>query len=231
MPNTPIDDKRFSDREVREILKKAVEDASPGALVKRDGLTLSELKAIGKEVGIDPARLDAAARTVASRDVRRWSRILGVPAPISIEQKVQGEFTAEDTPEVLALIRRTMGRHGEADQVGGSLEWSAKGETGGRYVTVSSKGGTTTVSGSANLSNLALVTYVPAGLAGLFATIMGAIQFSEGGGLVGLVAGLAVLPILYSLLRAILSRITKSESAKLEQVVDELARLAEKSVE
>ena len=47
MPDTPIDERKFTDREVHEILKKAVARAPSQALVQREGLSLAELKAIG----------------------------------------------------------------------------------------------------------------------------------------------------------------------------------------
>ena len=62
MADTPIDERKFTDREVREILKKAVERGPSGALAKSEGLSLTELKSIGEEVGIEPARLEDAAR-------------------------------------------------------------------------------------------------------------------------------------------------------------------------
>ncbi len=55
MTDTPIDERRFTDREVHEILKKAVEKAPSRALATSEGMSLTELKAIGAEVGIDPS--------------------------------------------------------------------------------------------------------------------------------------------------------------------------------
>ena len=44
MADTPIDERRFTDREVREILKRAVQRGPSGALVKSEGLSLAELE-------------------------------------------------------------------------------------------------------------------------------------------------------------------------------------------
>ncbi|MGW8265496.1 MAG: hypothetical protein ACWGSQ_03960 [Longimicrobiales bacterium] len=225
MADAPIDERRFTDDEVREILKKAVEKAPSRALARRDGLSLAELKAIGGEVGIDPARMEEAARAVALRKGQRTNRILGAPTVLTFERKVPGEFNPEDTPEILSLIRRTMGRQGEVDEIHGSLEWTAKGDSGERYVTLSSRDGTTTISGSANLSNAAILTYLPAGMMGLITSLVGLIKFVQDGSQIGLVVCLAVLPTLYPILRTILRMISGSEAARLEEVVDELARL------
>lgn len=230
MPDTPIDERRFSDEEIREILKKAVEKkATSTSLVKSEGLSLAELKVIGEEVGIDPLRLDDAARAVALGKINRPSSILGGPTVLSFERKVEGVFDSEDTSEVLSVIRRTMGLQGEADEVHGSLEWSAKTDLGERYVTLSARDDKTTIFGSSNLTNAAVLTYLPVGVMGLITTFAGLARFVKSGSEVALIVGLAAIPILYPILRGIFSKITRSESVKLQKVVDDLARLAEGS--
>ena len=229
MADTPIDERKFTDQEVREILKKAVERGPSGALVKSEGLSLAELKTIGEEVGIEPARLEDAARAVALGAGNRGSRILGGPTVLNFERKVEREFDPEDTHQVLSLIRRTMGQQGEVSEIHGALEWSAKGEMGERYVTLSPRDGTTAVHSSSNLSNAAILTYLPTGLIGFFASIAGLAKFAKSGSEVGLILFFAIIPILYPILRTIFSKISRSESAKLQQVVDELARLTEGS--
>ena len=231
MVELPIEERKFTDEEVRKILKKAVERAPSRALAKTEGLSLAELKSIGEEVGIDPDRLEAAARAVALVGGNRPDRILGGPTVLNFERKVEGQFDPEDTPEVLALIRRTMGQQGEVNEIYGSLEWRAKGDSGERYVTLSSRNGATTICGSANLTNAAVLTYLPAGIIGFIASVVGLIKFVQDGSLAALVVCLTVLPILYPILRTIMSKISGSESAKLQQVVDELARLTAHSLD
>ena len=227
MTETPLDDRRFSDQEIREILRMAVEKAPSRALRKREdeGLTLAELKAIAGEVGIDPTRVEDAARSVAMGGTGRAYSVLGGPTVLNFERRIDGEVDFQETPEILALIRRIMGRQGEVSEIHGSLEWTAKGDIGDRYVTLTSRDGNTTVTGSANLTNAAIVTYLPAGLVGLITSLIGLIKFVQDGSQVALVIGLAVLPILYPLLRSIFRRVSRSETQKLQQVVDQLARL------
>jgi hypothetical protein len=229
MVDTPIDERKFTDREVREILKKAVEKAPSRALAKSEGLSLAELKSIGGEVGIDPARLEDAARSLILGGGNRPNQILGGPTVLNFERKIEGEFDPNDTPEILSVIRRTMGQQGEVDEIHGSLEWSAKGDSGERYVTLSSRDGTTTICSSANLANAAALTYLVPGIMGFITSLAGFIKFVQDGSQVGLILFLAVLPILYPIVRTIFSKISASESAKLQKVVDELARLTEGS--
>ena len=229
MAETPIDERRFTDEEVREILKKAVEKAPSRALVKREGLSLAELKTIGEEVGIDPARLEDAARAVAVGDRNRPNRILGAPTVLNFERKVEGEFDPVDTPEILSLVRRTMGTQGEVDEIHGSLEWRAKGDSGERYVTLTPRDGTTTISSSANLTNAAVLTFLPPGIIGLLGTVIGFGTAVNDGSVLGLVFGLGIFPTLYTILRTVFRKISASEAAKLNQVVNDLARLTEGS--
>lgn len=231
MADTPLDERRFTDREIREILKKAVEKAPSRALVKSEGLSLAELKAIGEEVGIDPARLEDAARAVTLGSENRPNRFLGGPTVLTYERKVEGEYEPDDTPEILSLIRRTMGQQGELDEIHGSLEWTAKGESGERYVTLSSRDGATTITGSANLTNTAILTYLPTGAMGVITSTVGLIKFVQDGSQIGLIVCLAVLPVLYSVLRTVMSKVTGRESVKLQRVLDDLARLMERSDE
>jgi hypothetical protein len=227
MADTPMDERRFSDREVREILKKAVEKAPSRALTNREGLSLAELKAIGEEVGIDPARVEDAARAVAGVGERRSSSLLGGPTILNFQRRVKGGFGEEDTPEVLSVIRRTTGLQGETDEIHGSLEWKAEGDAGGRYVTLTPRDGHTTITASANLTNTAILTYLPAGTIGLITAVVGFIKFAQDGSQMGLIVGLAILPVLYGILRTIMSRVSRSEANKLQRVVEELALLAE----
>ena len=220
-----MDDRRFTDREVREILKRAVEKSPSRALAKGDGVSLAELKAIGAEVGIDAGRLEEAARSVALDHGNRTNAFLGGPSSISFERTVPGELTPEDTPEVLATIRRTMRQQGEAEVIHGSLEWNAKGEIGSRHVTLSSKDGTTTISGATNLTNLAIVTYLPASILGVALTVAGLVTFEEGGTGLGLGLFFGTLPVLYGIMRTIFSKVSGAEARKLEQAVEDVARL------
>ena len=229
MAETPIDERKFSDEEVREILKKAVEKAPSRALAKSEGLSLGELKTIGEEVGIDPSRLEDAARAIALGDKNQPNKILGGPTVLNFERKVEGEFDPDDAPEILSVIRRTMSEQGKVEEIRGSLEWSAKGDASARYVTLSSREGTTTIQGSSNLSGVAVLTYLVPGFMGFLPTLIGLIKFLKDGSLLGLVLCLTVLPILYPILRTIFKKVSGAESAKFQQVVDELAQLTEGS--
>ena len=230
MADTPFDERKFTDQEVHEILKRAVDNRpSSTALTRTEGLSLSELQVIGAEVGIDPQRLEEAARGL-TLGTRSWiNPLIGAETVLNYERTAEGEFSPDHTHEILSLIRRVMGRHGEVADVRGSMEWSVKSETGERHVTVSPRNGSTTIHSSANLTSGAIGTFVPAGIMGLIASIVGVVTWGETGNPLGLVAAATVLPTFYAIVRTVLKRVSRTESAKLHQVVDELVRLMDRS--
>ena len=96
-----------------------------------------------------------------------------------------------------------------------------------RLVSVSSTGGRTTVEGSANLRQTAVGTYVSGGLVastigfiGIAASVAGPTPHAG-----GLALSVGFLAAAYGGLRAILRKLSNTESAKLERVVHELADL------
>jgi hypothetical protein len=223
----PIEERRFTDREVREILKRAVENGSANARVTSRGVSLAELKTIGTEVGIDPARLEEAARAVTQGSAPGSNPIAGIPTFVHYERTVDAELDATQTAAIVSLIRRVMGVHGEASLVSGMVEWRTKGGSVERLVSVSSNGGKTTIEGSINLRQAAVGTLISGGIAGSIVTFMG-ISASVGSptlNVAGVLLSFGFLAAVSVGLRARIKRVLKSESAKLEQVVHELAQL------
>jgi hypothetical protein len=228
-----FDDVRFSEEQVREILEDALAPESSGSLSATDGVSLAELKTIGEEVGIDPRRVESAARALARRGTtapattKTGRGLLGGPAVLSVERTVTGDYTPEADPEILAAIRGSFGTKGDPDQgVFGALEWGSTSETRARYVTVSSRGGETTVRGSVNLTGLRTIMYVPVTVIGGFLSVVGFTQAADAAIAVGMVFFTVLVPTLLLILRMVLNRVSDSEAAKLESVVDEVARIA-----
>ena len=229
MSDTPLDERRFSDREVREILEKAVKRTSSDStsLTTGDGLSLTDLKAIGKEVGIAPERLEEAARSVSEVGANPPNRILGGPTVVHFDRKLTSEFDPEETPELLSLVRRSMGDKGEVDEIRNSVEWRSTSELVTRYVTVTRKNGGTTIEGSSNLSGAAVITFVPGSILGLMVTAIAATQASEANSMPATIALLFLLPVLFVILRTIYSKVSDNETRKLQATVDDVARWVE----
>lgn len=224
----PIHLRKFTEGEVREILKRAADEELPGGVPGSEGLSLVELKAIAQEVGIDPARLEDVARAVAQNQEPGLNPIAGTPTLLRYERVVDGELDLTRQAPILSVIRRATGHHGEVAEVGGSLEWRTRGGSVERLVSISSNAGRTTIEGSANLRQAVVGTYLSLGTV---ATVLGFLGIAASVSDVnlnigGLVLSAGFLAAAYAGLRAMVKKVHRSESAQLERAVNELAELA-----
>ena len=219
-------ERRFSDEEVALIIQRAAE-GGPGEIRGRaDGTSLAELKSIGAEVGIDPARIEAAAHALVQVPEAPASPLLGAPTTVDYEVRVPGEIPPESTPEAIAVIRRITGMPGKVSELHGTTEWRADGDMGSRWVTVSSRDGHTTVRASARLGQGAAISFIPTALAA-FASLFPVLNAaSADGDMMSLVLIPLVLAV-YLATRGLWSRHARKEARQLRQVVEELGWLAE----
>jgi len=136
-----VTERRYNEDEVALILRNAVDAGTedvPAAASK--GLSLSELKEIGAEVGIDAARLEAAATALDRRDVTQTGTVLRIPATMQLERVVGVRLEKDQLPRLLDVIRQELARQGIVEEVLGGFEWKARGGMGGRYVSIRPEG-------------------------------------------------------------------------------------------
>ena len=222
----PSAERKYSEQEVEEILEKAVEGDPAKALAGLDGMSLTELKAIGAEVGIEPERIESAARSLVRPPAFEANPLVGGPTAFDYEVRVPGEIPQGRLSEVVALIRRITGKPGTLSELHGTLEWHADGDMGSRWVTVSPNEGHTTIRASARLGQGALLSLIPTAIAGATALIPVLNAPSADGNPLALVLIPGVLA-LYLATRGLWSRHARKEANRLHQVVEELSLLAE----
>lgn len=220
-------ERKYDDREVGEILRKAMHPEPTKALQRRDGLSLVELKSIAAEVGIDPERVEQAALTLVSARGSAVNPVLGGPTHIEFEARVPGEIRPSDTPEVLALVRRATGHQGEVNEVHGTLEWSANTDMGSRLVTVSPGDGHSTIRAMARLGQGAILAYLPSAIGSIITIIASLKTFFDSGNPLALILMPLIFAVLYIIPRALWSRAARKESENLQRVVEQIGRLAE----
>ena len=118
-------ERQFSEREVSEIIQQAtalqLEVAEP-----QNGATLEQIQRATSELGISPEHVRRAALQIESRNNGNGFQFFGVPLNIQISLIADGVLTAEDSTELIRLIRSRTGFVGSAKQVGALLEWSSK---------------------------------------------------------------------------------------------------------
>ncbi len=227
MAEIPLDERQFTEDEVQEILKQAAESGPSDQLAGKQGLSLAELRVIASEVGIDPAELEQAARTVAKKDRPRKHGILGAPTVLRVEREAKGTLDQTRAAEIVSVIRRTMGQKGVVSDVAGSLEWSANQGTGDCFVSVSSRDDTIAIEGSANLTSKARTIYGVGAATAVSTATLGIIL--DEASLIGLVVAGAFVIASHLGLRAIVRKLFRDKSAKLRLVVDEVAQLTEQT--
>jgi hypothetical protein len=135
--------RRYTDREVRLILKSAVElqqRAADGA-EPSGGLSLSELEQVAAEVGIDPTVVRRAAATLDARgDDDAGSRFLGGPTEILVERIVDRPLDDGDFEGLLGVVRGQSRHLGEASTVGRLFGWRGRLDGAKAEVSVSPAG-------------------------------------------------------------------------------------------
>lgn len=184
--------RRFADDEVRRILHNAAElqESSPSAHADSGrGLTLSELRQIAEEAGIDPRFVDIAANSEALPANEAEARWAGAPMNWHLTQSVDVSLEDADFERVLLAIRSVMREQGDLAEVFGRMEWSYNDGVGPVIVGVSSRDGTTEIDVTASRSGEAGLYY---GLMVPFGGIFGGAVLSS---LLGM-KGVAALPLI-----------------------------------
>ncbi len=129
----------FDDVEVQRILKRASEQQQASErreLARGAGTSLSSLREIAEEVGIEPRFVDAAAREVAlRRDHRPAKEFMGVPDELRIQRVLPDKVDDDEWIRIVDDLRATFGTAGHVSHYGRVREWQsgASSTSGGDY--------------------------------------------------------------------------------------------------
>jgi serine/threonine protein kinase len=146
LQEAPKRSKKYRDREVREIIKRASE-LELSRETEEGALSIGGMERVAAEAGIPPSRVQSAARDLttpsgatppAQTQTSPWSWFLGRRAKIRIERVVEGEVADDEYPVLVDEIRTTLGIIGMVSAFGRSLTWSTapQGQGGGRSVQI-----------------------------------------------------------------------------------------------
>jgi hypothetical protein len=185
--STPPTSRRFSEKEVAHIIKRASELQQEEAPAESTtGMSLAELESVAREAGLDPALVRRAATDLDTRITdRKPSSFIGAPTTLSLERTIDGELPIDEFEPMVLEIHRALGLIGTGTTLGRSLQWTVYGvdrrRASGRsvQVTVTPRNGRTTIRVEEQLGGLA---------AGLFGGLMGGL----GGGLSGPAVGIGI---------------------------------------
>jgi serine/threonine-protein kinase len=155
--------RRYSDGEVREIVKRAseLEASTPTA---GGAMTIGGVEALAAEVGIAPDVVRAAVQSVATPGAAvavgaapKRNRWLGGPTSLTFERVVEGELPDTEWQVLVDEIRRSLRNVGQVSQFGRSFSWVATRRGSAQRdleVSVSVRGGRTRITIQENLGAL-----------------------------------------------------------------------------
>jgi hypothetical protein len=155
---TPLP-RRYGDKEIGRILKRATELQHATPTAPGTGVTLSELVEIAAEAGIDPAFLRRAAVEVDAGvdDPSMWGRVLGGELIITRETTLPGELPADGFEDIVGVLQGTTRLHGQPSMLGRTLTWRAEtpSKTRTTQIVVTSRDDMTNIRLEENLGQLA----------------------------------------------------------------------------
>ena len=121
------DERRYRDQEIRKIFELATsgDDVGAPSLSNPDGLTLSELQDVGREVGLEPGRVARAALVLDSdRETLPRGTTLGMPTSVGRVVELPRAVTDREWELLVAELRATFGAKGHVTSHGNLREWS-----------------------------------------------------------------------------------------------------------
>ena len=200
-----MSDRRYDDDEVAEIFAKAAEGPqSPSPQSPRDeGMTLAELKEIGREAGIAPEAVESAARSLAVRPQRGSRTLFGLPIGVERSILLDRRLTEEEWEHLVVELREVFQARGVVSANGSFRQWTngnlqalleptAKGQ---RLRISTVKGGARgMVLGGALMIGVSAVMAIVALVAGHYGSVAPSVAIYAAGGAVLLGSGTIRLP-------------------------------------
>jgi hypothetical protein len=122
----PPSARRYSEQEFARILHTAMERHDHAGAGPSSGLSLDEMKAIAREVGVDPALVESAAAEVdALPTAPRRAWWAGPAARFRARSVVSGSLDDDARARVIAVVRERVGVRGEVYEELGQTVWTA----------------------------------------------------------------------------------------------------------
>jgi len=237
--------RRYSDGEVREIMKRAteLEASTPTA---SGAMTIGGVEALGAEVGVTPETVRAAAASLVPTPTRaaplpdlpdptRKNPWIGGPTTIQIERVVEGELPDTEYSLLVDETRHVLKNVGQVSQLGHSFSWVASlGATKRSLeIVVTVRGGRTRILIQENLASL---------IGGVFGGIGGGMGGGGIGPIIGIFVGAlhlgaavpAIIPLwlatTYATARTVYSRSIRRRLRELETLADRLEAMVRELV-
>lgn len=118
--------RRFNEAEVAEIFERASELQHTGSrqIPPSEGMTLSQLQEIGREVGISPESLTLAAQAVERGGQPTSSYFLGLPTGVGMSADLGRVVTDQEWEGIVLDLRETFDARGKLSHEGSFRQWT-----------------------------------------------------------------------------------------------------------
>jgi len=238
--------RRYTDEEVRELLKRASELGKDGRTLtsSSEGPNLPELEAIAAEAGMNPVAVREAARELELKSLdgavpsKGPSGLLGAPLAVQLKRTVPGEAAESVLESLIPVLRRASEGRGEPTLQGRTLSChsTTSDSTRSLMVTASVAGGGTHLVIEESYTNMAWSIHggFIGGLGGGLGLPVGfGVGFSIGLTGLGLAAFLTGIPLAalgggYLLSRRLYARYVRRRSKVLRGIMDEMVDFVER---
>ncbi len=122
----PVPERRFDKAEVAAIIERATKWREPGRqpVPLGDGLTLDQVKEIGRDIGIAPNVIAGAADVVKDGGTTVIWRFLGLPMRVERNVKLRRHFSEDEWEQVVADLREIFNAAGVLEEDGSLRQWS-----------------------------------------------------------------------------------------------------------
>ena len=227
MPDAPDSSRQYSDREVRLILKSAVElqqRLADLAGERAGGMSLAELEQVAAEAGLDPTFVRrAAAQLDAPAAPSDRSIFLGGPTQLVLERVVNLTIDPDRFDHLLDVVRAVTHEVGEVSTVGRQFGWKGRLDGAKSDVSVSAGDDRTTLRVRIQLDEVAVSHFMlKTGMLGVGGGLFGAAVTVADYGPVALVLGGGVLASGYLWSRHGLRRATARYRARGHELIEAL---------
>jgi hypothetical protein len=121
-------ERRYDEEEVAEIFRVATEERLPavgggGGVGPSGGLTLPEIQAIAREVGISTDLVARAALQIGGGGSRGTTSVLGVPIGVERVVELPRDLTELEWSRLVARLRETFQATGQVESSAGLRQW------------------------------------------------------------------------------------------------------------
>lgn len=181
----------YTDEELALILNRAAELQEGGARPSGGRYTLAEIQEIAAGAGIAASNVAAVAAGLRESRERSAPTILGAPWRFRSEETIEGEVSDDVVGELIDVARRELGMQGRVNEALGAVEWTARDSFGATHVTVTRRGGRTTIGVLSARTDAAATVGVLGGTGAVLGSLGLGVALFATGALVGPLAAVA----------------------------------------